>query len=110
MMGMSFADSPYRFYPLTPERWSDFEKLFGPRGACAGCWCMWWKQSAKEFSRNSGEKNKKLLKKRIDKGEIPGILAYHNGRPIGWVAVEPREAYPRLERSRMLKKVDDKPI
>src|SRR3984893_15308533 len=30
------------FYPLTPDRWDDFEVLFGPRGACAGCCWPWW--------------------------------------------------------------------
>ena len=29
----------YEFHPVTPARWNDLEKLFGPRGACAGCWC-----------------------------------------------------------------------
>jgi len=97
-------------YPADKKRWKDLEKLFGKNGACAGCWCMWWKQSAKEFSQNSGEKNKKLLKRRIESGQVPGILAYHKYQPIAWIAVEPREAYPRLERSRTLKKVDDKPV
>ena len=32
------------FHPLTIERWGDFEKLFGPRGAYGGCWCMWWRK------------------------------------------------------------------
>jgi hypothetical protein len=31
------------FHPLTPERWHDLEQLFGTRGACGGCWCMWWR-------------------------------------------------------------------
>lgn len=31
------------FHPLTAEAWSDFEELFGRRGACGGCWCMWWR-------------------------------------------------------------------
>jgi hypothetical protein len=30
-------------HPLTPERWADFERLFGPRGAYGGCWCMYWR-------------------------------------------------------------------
>ena len=99
-----------RFYPADKKRWKDLEKLFGKNGACAGCWCMWWKQSAKEFSQNNGEKNEKLLKRRIESGEVPGILVYHKDQPMAWIAVEPREAYPRLERSRTLKKVDDKPV
>jgi hypothetical protein len=26
------------FYPVTPDRWPDLERLFGPRGAYPGCW------------------------------------------------------------------------
>ena len=50
------------------------------------------------------------LKRIVDSGEIPGILAYANGEPIGWCSVAPRESYPTLERSRVLRKVDDKPV
>ncbi len=35
--------SDLKFLLLTPERWDDFEKLFGPHGAIGGCWRMgWW--------------------------------------------------------------------
>src|SRR5574341_373213 len=99
-----------RFFPATKERWKDLVKLFGEKGACSGCWCMWWQQSAREFSQNSGDKNKKLLKKRIDSGIIPGILAYDKNEPVGWCAVEPRESCPRLEKSRSLKPIDNQPV
>ncbi|HEB84575.1 MAG TPA: N-acetyltransferase, partial [Bacteroidetes bacterium] len=35
--------STLEVYPLSPERWGDFEALFGERGACGGCWCMYWR-------------------------------------------------------------------
>ena len=35
--------------PLTPDRWADLETRFGPRGACAGCWCMWWRLTRREW-------------------------------------------------------------
>jgi GNAT superfamily N-acetyltransferase len=50
------------------------------------------------------------LKRIVDKGEVPGILAYAGKEPIGWCAVAPREAFSSLERSRILKRVDDKPV
>jgi GNAT superfamily N-acetyltransferase len=102
--------SNLEFHPLTPERWTDLEKLFGERGACGGCWCMWWKLKRSEFMRQRGEANRKALKKIVDSGEIPGIIAYANSQPVGWCAVAPRQAYPALERSRILKRVDDKPV
>jgi GNAT superfamily N-acetyltransferase len=50
------------------------------------------------------------MKKIVDSGEIPGILAYANGKPIGWCSVAPREGFPVLERSRILKRIDEKPV
>lgn len=99
-----------KFYPLTSERWADFEKLFGKHGACGSCWCMWWRLKRSEFAKNKREGNKKAMKKIVDNDEIPGILAYVNKEPVGWCSVAPREAFPALERSRVLKRVDDKPV
>jgi GNAT superfamily N-acetyltransferase len=98
------------FHPLTPERWRDFEKLFGEHGACGGCWCMWWRLTRSQFFQRKGEANRRALKAIVDSGEIPGILAFSDRQPAGWCAVAPRESYPALERSRVLKKVDDKPV
>jgi len=33
---MPAKNSKLEFHPLTPERWRDFEALFGERGACGG--------------------------------------------------------------------------
>ena len=99
-----------KFYPLTPERWSDFEKFFGKHGACGGCWCMWWKLKRSDFMRQRGEANRKALKKIVDSGKAPGILAYADSEPVGWCAVSPREAYPALERSPVRKRVDNEPV
>jgi GNAT superfamily N-acetyltransferase len=98
------------FYPLTSERWADFEKLFGKHGACGGCWCMSWRLKRSKFVKNKGEGNKKAMKDIVDSGETPGILAYVNKEPVGWCSVAPREVFPALERSRVLKRVDDKPV
>lgn len=98
------------FHPVTPDRWEDFAKLFGPRGACSGCWCMHFKLSAKEFQAGKGESNKQAMKSIIDRGAVPGLLAYVDGEPAGWCALAPREAYPRLLNSRTMKPVDDQPV
>jgi GNAT superfamily N-acetyltransferase len=98
------------FYPLTSKRWRDIEALFGEKGACGGCWCMWWRLKRSQFEKQKGEGNKKGLKKIVESGEIPGILAYVKGEPIAWCSVAPRERFPVLERSRILKRVDEKPV
>jgi GNAT superfamily N-acetyltransferase len=102
--------SSLEFHPLTSSRWNNLEQLFGPRGACGGCWCMWWRLPRSEFLRNRGEQNRKALKNIVDSGKVPGVLAYLDSKPIGWCAFAPRNEYPTLERSRILKKVDDNPV
>lgn len=102
--------SGLEFRPLTPERWADLEKLFGKHGACGGCWCMWWRLTRSRFLQCKGEGNRRALKAIVDSGEIPGILAFSVAQPAGWCAVAPRQCYPTLERSRVLKRVDDEPV
>jgi GNAT superfamily N-acetyltransferase len=46
----------------------------------------------------------------MDAGHIPGLLAYVDGVPAGWVSVAPRSEFPTLNRSRVLFPVDDKPV
>jgi GNAT superfamily N-acetyltransferase len=71
---------------------------------------MWWRLSRSEFARLKGEGNRKALKEIVDSAQIPGILAYVNENPVGWCSVAPRESFPALERSRVLKKIDGKPV
>jgi GNAT superfamily N-acetyltransferase len=101
--------SDIRFQPVTPERWKDLERLFGPRGACSGCWCMWYRIKRSEWSKNAYEGNREALKRIVDSGRVPGLLAYVDDEPAGWVSVAPREEFASLERSHVLKRVDDRP-
>jgi len=98
------------FHPLTPERWDDFVKLFGERGACGGCWCMWWRLKRSDFEKQKGGINKEAMKKIVLSGKIPGLLAYNGDEPVGWCSSGPREDFSALERSRVLKRVDDEPV
>ena len=98
------------FQPLTPERWPDLERLFGEHGAYGGCWCMWWRITRSQFSKQQGEGNRQALHEIVASGEVPGILAYVEGEPVGWCSVAPRDSYPSLNRSRVLKKLDDAPV
>lgn len=97
-------------HPLTPDRWADFELLFGDRGACGGCWCTLWRQSRADFERNKGAGNRRIMLNLVDSGTTPGLLGYVGDEPVGWCAVAPRTEYPALDRSRILKPVDDEPV
>ena len=71
---------------------------------------MWWKLTGREFESQKGEGNRQAMKSRVMSGEIPGLLAYRGSEAVGWCAMEPRADYPRLGRSRILKKIDDRPV
>jgi GNAT superfamily N-acetyltransferase len=99
------------FHPLTPDRWPDLERLFGPNGACSGCWCMWWRMRGPDFRRAEGAEKKRAFSRVCRESDIPpGVIAYREGAPIGWVAVAPRANYIRLAEARVLKPIDDKPV
>jgi GNAT superfamily N-acetyltransferase len=95
-----------RYLPLTAERWPDLVRLFGPRGACAGCWCMWPRLPAAEFRRNAGAGNRRAFHRLVKSGQPLGVLAYAGGEAVGWCAIGRRERFPRLERSRVMAPVD----
>ncbi len=96
--------------PLTMERWSDFEALFGSRGACGGCWCMYWRQTRSQFKLQHGELNRVNMKTLVGSGVIPGLIAYDGQTPLGWCSIAPRPDFTLLAHSRILKPVDDQPV
>ena len=94
------------FKPIKRDLWSDLEELFGPNGACGGCWCMFWKLRGKAYEESRGMENRQMHKTMVTAGTITGLLAYLHGEVVGWVAVEPRAAYEKLAYSRSLRPVD----
>ncbi|MGH2675450.1 MAG: GNAT family N-acetyltransferase [Actinomycetota bacterium] len=96
--------------PATGRRWDDLVKLFGPNGAYANCWCMWWRMRSSDFDRAAPRSKRDGLRRLVRNGRPPGLLAYVDGEPAGWVSVAPREEFGRLERSPTLKRVDDEPV
>ncbi|TMQ69139.1 MAG: GNAT family N-acetyltransferase, partial [Candidatus Eisenbacteria bacterium] len=108
--GRAMPAAGLRVLPATSDRWADVERLFGPRGACAGCWCMYPRLSGAEFRAGAGEGNRRRLQRLVREGPPPGLLGYLDGEAVAWCALAPREAYPRLEHSRTLARVDDRPV
>ncbi len=96
--------------PVTPDRWGDLERFFGPSGAYSGCWCTWFRLSAKAWEEAGNDGRRALMEEVVASGTVPGLLAYDDGTPVGWVAIAPRDEYPRLNRSPHTKPVDDVPV
>ena len=91
---------PFDVLPVTPERWPDLVELFearGPRGGyrntpAYGCWCMFWRNRR----LGHGEPKKRALARIVRAGRAPGLLAYEDGSPVGWVSVASREEFRAL--------------
>jgi GNAT superfamily N-acetyltransferase len=94
-------------HTATADRWGDLERLFGERGACGGCWCMTWRLPRSEFEKGKGAGNRRALKRIVEGDDPPGVLAYCGREAIGWCAIAPRQVYVALERSRVLRPVDE---
>jgi GNAT superfamily N-acetyltransferase len=80
----------------------------GPRGGyrnvpAYGCWCMYWRDRSLEH----GTPKKRAMGAIVRAGREPGLLAYENGSPIGWVSVAPREDYAVLLQSPQYRPTDD---
>lgn len=106
------GDSALRIHPVTRERWQDLTRLFGDRGACGGCWCMFFRLTGAEFdegSRRRGALNRRRLNTIVRGDRIPGLLAYRGDAPVGWCSVAPREELCRISRSPVIKPIDDEP-
>jgi GNAT superfamily N-acetyltransferase len=97
-------------FPLTKRRWPDFERLFGPRGACGGCWCMTPRLLRRDYEAGKGEKNRRAMMRLVTRGPPPGLLAYRDGEPVAWIAVAPRAEFVALANSRVLAPVDAQPV
>ena len=98
------------FKPLSPKTWKDFETLFGKRGACGGCWCMFWRLTSKEYDLYKGESNRIKIHELVQGNKKLGIIAFKNDLPVGWCSISPRDTLTRLENSRLLKRIDDLPV
>ena len=72
---------------------------------------MHWRLARADYERHKGTKHRAAMKALVEKGtKAPGVLAYLGDDPVGWCAVAPREEYVRLERARVLKRIDAEPV
>ena len=88
---------------LSPALWPALEALFGPRGACGGCWCMFWRlEKGERWDELKGARAKRRFKRLVSAGKALGAIAFAGKEPVGWIAFGPRRDFPRLDRARTL--------
>ena len=84
--------------PATADRWDDVLTVFGTRGDPSRCWCAYLFRPRVDYQDRVG--NRDYLRELMAGPTPPGLLAYSEGMPVGWVAAAPRSLFgPRLERS-----------
>lgn len=94
----------------TPDRWDDVATVMGTRGDPARCWCQFFRLRGKAWQTATGNSNRAALRAQmLDQPAPPGVLAYRDGEPVGWCAVAPRSAYPRLASSQISIATSDEP-
>ncbi|MFN3548955.1 MAG: GNAT family N-acetyltransferase [Mesorhizobium sp.] len=86
--------------PLTIELWPALEDLFGPQGACYGCWCTYFRLPPARRRAGTRETNKAHLLNRVEAGPPPGLIAFENGVPTGWIQIGPRADVPEWNNAR----------
>ncbi|MGZ4278874.1 MAG: N-acetyltransferase family protein [Solirubrobacteraceae bacterium] len=90
--------------PANEASWEDLQTIFGTRGQGAHCQCQRYKLRPRESFRSfPAEERAHRLRQQTDCGHpesdtTSGLVAYLDGEPVGWCAVEPRTAYAGLLR------------
>ena len=100
----------FEFHPVTAERWSDLADFFQQNGNPNYCWCMRWRLKSSDFAADDAAGRRSKLEELVREKTPVGVLAYHEGKAVGWCSVAPRESYIALERSRVLPRLDPQPV
>jgi GNAT superfamily N-acetyltransferase len=89
-----------RIVPANQASFDDIQTVFGTRGPAHRCQCQRYKLKPREaFARFPVEERELRLRVQTDDEPTTGLVAYLDGEPVGWCAVEPRPAYEGLLRN-----------
>ena len=101
----STGAEPIVVRPATIERFDDIEPVIN-----RSCWCQWWRQTAAEYGRSNSATHRAALREQCAEDPVPGVVVYLGDLPVGWCGFGPRSSMRRLERSRTIPKIDDRPV
>ena len=97
----------FEAHPVTAERWPDLVELFD-RPVARTCFCMYYRKTGE--ATGVGAVNRRAMQAIVEEGTVPGLIGYDDGVPVAWVSLGPRDAYPKLRRSPVMKPVDERPV
>ncbi len=99
------GDTAISVVPANEASWDELQTVFGTRGMAIRCQCQRYKLRPREsFASFPVEERADRLRQQTDcgnpeSGTTSGLVAYLDGEPVGWCAVEPRIAYGGLVRN-----------
>jgi GNAT superfamily N-acetyltransferase len=94
--------------PATADRFEDVVTVLG--GSEHSCLCQYWRMSSGDYSRSTHEGRLDALRGQLEETPAPGMLAYVDEEPAGWLGFGPRNRVERLVRSRTIPAIDDVPV
>ena len=103
-------DAQWEVLPVTPERFEDFSTVLNPTGREKHCWCLSHRLGAKEIEKLGAANRVDAMRFLSAEPIAPGVVAYKDGVPVGWCSISPRKLIPLLERSKLIRAVDDVPV
>jgi GNAT superfamily N-acetyltransferase len=94
-------ESSLAIVPANESSWEDLRAIFGDRGYTARCQCQMFKIGHYHWTDTPLVVRMERMRAETHCGypsapTTSGLVAYLDGEPVGWVAVEPRPNYPRL--------------
>lgn len=99
------------FEPLNKENWPKFVQLFGEKGACGNCWCMYYRLAKTDFNEGKvNDGNKDAMHELVKENKPTGIMGFYEDEPIAWCAFSPREDFIKLQKSRVHKPIDNEKV
>ncbi len=96
--------------PLTADRFEALAALFKEGGDPRWCWCMFWRLRSRDFAQEKVQQLRQRLRALAGGPLAPGLVAFRGDQAVGWCSLGPRDGFERLERSRIIPRVDDTPV
>lgn len=96
--------------PLTGQTWDALAAFFREGGDPRWCWCQHWRLRSKDMAAAKVPQLRERLYDQATSPEPPGLVAFEGERAVGWVSLGPRTDFERIERSRVIPRIDDRPV
>lgn len=95
---------------VSAENWQDLAHFFESNGNPNYCWCMRWRLRSGDFGKLKSADRRQRLHRSVHANTPVGVAAYDGEQVIGWCSIAPRTTFEGLERSRVLKRIDEQPV